>query len=93
MLPRVEGALFAHFLSYSLFPPSSHSHGLLSRLGLGAPGTLRMGQPSREPQLEFVIAVPFWSLHHSGHLVEIKVLRPGNRPDSRPSQVPKHSTS
>lgn len=83
MLPRVEGALFAHFLSYSMFPPRSHSHGLLSRLGLRAPRTLKMGQPSRQPQVELAMLVCFWSLHLSGHLVEIKALRPGNRPDIR----------
>lgn len=50
---------------------------------LGAPGTLRMGQPSRQPRLELQMVVRYWPHHLSRRLVEIKALRPGNRPDRR----------
>lgn len=44
---------------------------------------VKMGQPSRQPQVELTVRVCLWSPHLSGRLVEIKELRPGNRPDVR----------
>lgn len=67
MLPRVEGALLSHFLSSSLLPPRSHSHGLFSSAG---PGSTR-NQDGADPQntgLEQVLGLicsnrpPVWTV-------------------------------
>ncbi|KAM5229724.1 protein HRURF isoform 1-T1 [Hipposideros larvatus] len=51
MLPRVEGALLSRFLSSSLLPPGSHSHGLLSSAGPGSTRNRNGADPrNRRPE-------------------------------------------
>lgn len=68
MLPRVEGALLSYFLSSSLLPPRSHSHGLLSSTGAGGRSTRNSGwSRPQNPRLEQVavgahlIPPPLWT--------------------------------
>lgn len=69
MLPRVEDALLSHFLSSSLLPPRSHSHGLLSRAGLETLGA-RDGADPQDTGLEQVVE-RIWSHCLSGRLVKL----------------------
>lgn len=87
MLPRVEGALFAHFLSYSLLPPRSHSHRLLSS---ARPGSTRNTGDAADPRNRNAWCDGASLVHHlSGHLVKPRL---SDRLDVSPSQTSKHST-
>lgn len=75
MLPRVEGALLSHFLSSSLLPPRSHSHGLLSSAGPGSTGN-RNGTDPQNMRLEQVVEL-IRSHLLSRHLVKPRLLGQG----------------
>lgn len=72
MLPRVEGALLSHFLSSSLLPPRSHSHGLLSSAGPGSTRNRNGADPQNRRLEQVVELIPSHLL--SRHLVKLRLV-------------------
>lgn len=83
MLPRVEGALLSRFLSSSLLPPGSHSHGLLSSAGPGSTRNRNGADPRNRRPEQVVELIPAHLL--SRHLVKPRLLGQG-RTRAQPSQ-------